>query len=315
MYHSLLAILAAAVLVAPGAAAPPASPVVPPGTTEIDGKHWAFSSAPITGTLRDATRGFPLTGVRVRFKREAGGEDHFHEVRTDEKGFFRVLLRFGTYFVDLDVNGYASIRDQEVYTGLAEVSPPLNLPMSTPVGEGEIRIALSWTRRKGGAVKDVDSYLQIPGAPPSAPLCYKRTRKDYHGADLDLDDTDWEGPETVTIRRIRPGRYIYYVNNFSSRKDCEALGRSGVRVAVTQGSRTIRTYLLEPSTVRDGNGITYRLFYIENGIIHDTDEDGKPYRRYDDSLFIEGTHETSCQNEPPMVRWDILEATGEGGSR
>lgn len=291
------------------------SPVVPDGTEEIDGRFWAFSAAPIRGSLKDAAAGYPLSGVRVRFKHEKGKDAFFHETRTDEAGNFRTVLRFGTYYVDLFLEGYARIEDQEVYTGLAEVSPPLNLPMSRPVGEGQIRIALSWTRQKGGAVKDVDSYLSIPGVRKENALSFHYKGKEYEGTFLDLDDTSWQGPETVTIRKMRPGRYVYYVNNYSVRSDCEALGRSGVRVTVTQGDRTLRTYLIEPNDGRSGNGWTYRLFYIEGGQVHDLDDEGKPFRRYDDSLPVRGSPGTVCQNDPPQIRWDLLEAPAEGGAR
>jgi uncharacterized protein YfaP (DUF2135 family) len=130
--------------------------------------------------------------------------------------------------------------------------------MTPPVVDGEYRVTVSWTNEKNGAVRDVDSYLLIPGV--DTPLSYRNVRRDYAGSYLDRDDTDWIGPETVTIKALKSGTYSYYVNNFSERRDRFALGRSNIRVQVYEKSRMIGDY-----KVPEGEGFSYELFQIVDG--------------------------------------------------
>lgn len=73
-----------------------------------------------------------------------------------------------------------------------------------------VKIRLTW----GNLPEDVDSHLFTPsgyeisfmdeGSLSSTPF-----------ANLDVDDTDGNGPEIVTIRRLMVGNYRYIVNNYS----------------------------------------------------------------------------------------------------
>lgn len=283
-------------------------PVVPAGVEELDGRPWTFVAAGVGGTLRDAVTGAPVVGALVRIKRARGLGEPFVQLRTDAAGSFAVRLRFGTYFVDLDAVGYATILDQEVYTGLAEVSPPLNVALSRPVGEDEIRIALSWTGEKPDGVRDVDAYLRIPVGSGNVLYFNRKGGADFHGANLDRDDTDWEGPETMTIKTVLPGTYLYYVNSFTKRDECTALARSAIRVSVTRGRRTLRTYTLEPGREEDGEGHTYKFFEIVDGALVDTRPDGTRVAGYDDSLLVGGNNRgIECRNQPGGIRWGTLE--------
>lgn len=142
------------------------------------------------------------------------------------------------------------------------------------VNHGNYQITLSWCTAKTGAVKDIDAYLKIPGV--SEPLSFKRRGQDYQGTHLDVDDRDWRGPETTTIRELRDGRYIFYVNNYDNRSSSTALGKSSVTVQLNRGNEQIRTY-----TIPAGRGITYEVFWIEG-------DEVKHVERYNNSLFVHG---------------------------
>jgi hypothetical protein len=107
-------------------------------------------------------------------------------------------------------------------------------------------------------VKDVDSYLAIPGS--ANPVFY--FDKVGNGANLDVDDTDWAGPETITITNQLSGTYTYYVVNFSHPFLLSGIGQSKVKVAVYKGSQMIQEH-----NIPLGSGIIYKLFTINNGII------------------------------------------------
>jgi hypothetical protein len=119
-----------------------------------------------------------------------------------------------------------------------------------------------------GGVKDVDSWLQIPGV--RQPLGYTILRTNYHSAHLDRDDTDWNGPETITIYEAKPGTYVFWVNNYNFRNSSGAergLGNSSVRVEVYREDQLLKTY-----SVPRGTGLSYEVFRIVNGNLVDTGE-------------------------------------------
>lgn len=98
-----------------------------------------------------------------------------------------------------------------------------------------MRIVLTW----GEYPADLDSHLSYPG---------NHIYFDHKvGADanLDVDDTDSFGPETITITKKRLGEsYLYAVQDFSNfgKPDSSALSASGAKVFVYVGSSLVRTY-------------------------------------------------------------------------
>merc|ERR1711871_397581 len=80
------------------------------------------------------------------------------------------------------------------------------------MGKGQMRIVLTWSK----SPKDLDSYLQTPSK------CKVWFRKRHcktasSSAQLDLDNTRGQGPETITISKIVRGTYYFYVKQFSRR--------------------------------------------------------------------------------------------------
>lgn len=65
-------------------------------------------------------------------------------------------------------------------------------------------------------------------------------------ADLDLDDTDYEGPETTTIYKEYPGVYSFYVHDYTNcdSNDSSQLAASNVKVEVYSGSFKMATYYM-----------------------------------------------------------------------
>ena len=98
-----------------------------------------------------------------------------------------------------------------------------------------MRIVLNW----GGNPSDLDSHLS-----------YKNQhiywdKKQGLSANLDVDDTDSYGPETVTIeKRLENQYYVYSVHDFSDREspDTRNLANSQAKVMVYAGESLIRSY-------------------------------------------------------------------------
>lgn len=101
-----------------------------------------------------------------------------------------------------------------------------------------MRIVLSW----GKNPLDIDSHLSYPGGY----VCYYK--KDASMANLDVDDTDSYGPETITItKKIAGKKYVYAVHNYSNRdinNDSNLSNISRAKAYVYIGNTLIKTYTM-----------------------------------------------------------------------
>lgn len=122
-----------------------------------------------------------------------------------------------------------------------------------------LRVVLTW----GQYPADLDSHLSYP------------QNHIFFGsqvgsqANLDVDDTDSFGPETITIEKKQVGKkYIYAVHDFSnnSNPNSSVLGNSGAIVNVYIGQTLVRTYYATPHNA----GNIWIVFGIdENGAFQD----------------------------------------------
>lgn len=98
-----------------------------------------------------------------------------------------------------------------------------------------MRIVLSW----GEKPEDLDSHLVYSGNH----IFFEDKQGD--DAELDVDDTDSYGPETITIQKKQFGQsYVYAVHDFTNRSDSgsSALSASKAKVFVYVGQSLVRTY-------------------------------------------------------------------------
>jgi len=81
--------------------------------------------------------------------------------------------------------------------------------VSGPVPQGQLRIVLTW----GATPRDMDSHLDTPSG---CHVYYGQKQCKSGEAGLDTDVTDSYGPETINIRKLKPGVYRYKVHAYSS---------------------------------------------------------------------------------------------------
>ena len=122
-----------------------------------------------------------------------------------------------------------------------------------------MRIVLNW----GKNPYDLDSHLTFPGN-----HIYFQHQKGS-SSNLDVDDTDSYGPETITIENKRFGEtYHYFVHDFSNKDNLSSnkLSASGAKVFVYVGQSLVKTYNIP----KNKTGNVWNLFKInENGEIVD----------------------------------------------
>lgn len=98
-----------------------------------------------------------------------------------------------------------------------------------------MRVVLTW----GQTPADLDSHIAYPGN-----HIYFEA-KDGLDANLDVDDTDSFGPETITLEKKRFGEtYVYAVHDFTNSENPAAndLSNSQAKVFVYVGQSLVRTY-------------------------------------------------------------------------
>lgn len=122
-----------------------------------------------------------------------------------------------------------------------------------------MRIVLNW----GQSPEDLDSHLVFP----NNHIFYSSKTGDQ--SNLDVDDTDSYGPETITIDQKKFGEnYYYFVHDFSNKdnSNTKSLSNSDAKVFVYVGQTLTKTYYVPKNQV----GNIWNIFKINsNGEIED----------------------------------------------
>ena len=150
-------------------------------------------------------------------------------------------------------SGYSTLVAKCPCSGMSYALSP------TMKGLDSMRVVLGW----GSSPTDLDSHMVYPGNH----IFFNHKLGD--NGNLDVDDTDSFGPETITLTRRENGKpYIYAVHDFSDKHEPETnnLSRSDAKVFVYIGDSLVRTYYVP----KDQSGNLWTVFKInENGAIED----------------------------------------------
>jgi hypothetical protein len=129
----------------------------------------------------------------------------------------------------------------------------------TMKGLDSMRVVLGW----GSSPSDLDSHMVYPGNH----IFFDH--KMGENGNLDVDDTDSYGPETITLTKRENGRsYIYAVHDYSDKSDPDThnLSNSEAKVFVYVGESLVRTYYVP----KGQSGNLWTVFKVnENGAIED----------------------------------------------
>jgi hypothetical protein len=232
------------------------------------GAQTAAEAVLVRFELNDAqVKDRPLAGVRVRVSRVGGGEVASGDTGSDGRWATRVAP--GTYEVAYRLDGYVPYTSAATELGsdgqLVTVSLSRMLEATEAAGR-DVRIILNWGSRKD-QVKDADSHLVCVCGAADRHVYYKHRRHvgSGHKVELDVDDTDWGGPETITLTKPATGRYLYWVHDFSGPP--AVLGASDLVVRVLIGSEQVGEFKIY-------RGLTRRAWRPFKGI--DVAADGRP---------------------------------------
>lgn len=233
------------------------------GTTILLSNELAeCSPAPsITGLVKVGLTAQPVSaGFQVKLRKGAGNVlgEAFMTTETGADGTYRFEnVPAGVYTVEvLDLRQNlseteerynASSIDAVVAYPYLTVLPEcvVDQKMETVTGQGQVQFTLTWGTEASGASSDIDSHLVGPRADGNGEFHVYFSDDVYYAngekmADLDVDDTDYEGPEHTTIYKETDGVYRFYIHNYSESDvvDSEMFGKSSIKVRVTIGSNS-----------------------------------------------------------------------------
>lgn len=156
--------------------------------------------------------------------------------RTDSNGYVTLNPSFS------DNNDAMVIIKKDGYSTLVAKCPCQGLTYAiSPVMKNldGMRVVLSW----GKYPADLDSHLWYS----DQHIFYQN--KKGRNANLDVDDVDGYGPETITVEEKKYGtEYVYAVHDFTNRNNRGSyeLSNSGAKVFVYIGQSLIKTYYVPP---------------------------------------------------------------------
>ncbi len=140
---------------------------------------------------------------------------------SDAKGLFRLE---GVPIRDFTIEAEA----KDFYTETQQVvnpqgNPTIKLVLAPILNPGEIRIVLLW----GQKIKNLDLHLHGPNN-----LRVGQNNRKAGPAQLDVDNRNGFGPETITMKSPPPGRYQIYVHAFK-----EKINESEAEVRIYQAGK------------------------------------------------------------------------------
>lgn len=253
---------------APRATAPLAHALAALLVALLPGAAGAQEPVPVAFVVNDAlTKDKVHEGVKITVRAGATGDAPAAEGQTDAAGRLEVRLAPGAYRVTYEKLGYVPIPDSPLEVReagqLVTTTLTLDLESAAPAGapvRRTVLVILNWGSDRARHVRDLDSHLAHPTAGhvyfARRQLALTPTAAAHDSsapapeANLDVDDTDWGGPETITLHDPPPGRYQYWVHDFSEGPG--TIATSDVVVRVVAGAAVLGEFRPPPTaTGRD----------------------------------------------------------------
>ncbi|MCA8925937.1 MAG: hypothetical protein KDD82_29285 [Planctomycetes bacterium] len=177
------------------------------------------AAAPVEFVVNDALlKDEPLGGVSIRVAATADpGAAALVQGETDERGSFKAELQPGTYYVSYSKPGFVRIqRTPTEVSGVEGQTIVTSLAMSLEAegleaGTRRLKLVLNWGSDPDAHASDLDSHLYHVESGAQVYFAQRAAGP----LQLDVDDIDWGGPETITLTSPPPGTYYYWVHDYS----------------------------------------------------------------------------------------------------
>lgn len=220
-----------------------------------------------SGTIIDALTGYGVEGLSLEIR--------FGANNLDGEIVGTTMTQAGGYYVtpEMDAGIYCITIKDERGTGEDYLQSSINVKIlgntdisnqdgtvSTSLVGGQMRVVLTW----GATPDDLDSHMYVELYNGDSGNVYWSNTSFYSEServvDLDLDDVNCYGPETITVYDAKPGIYYYYVRNYTADYDYQ-LSESGAVVQVYLGTSGVPAYTFY---VPSGYGYDWVVFSFDS---------------------------------------------------
>ena len=213
-----------------------------------------------SGRISDAVTGYGLEGVSLTIRKgwnNTSVGDVLATATTQANGEYSVELPIGNYTMYAEKVGYISAAvNIIVQEGTTDLQHGVLSPMST--GD-HFRIVLSW----GANPRDLDSHVAGMMSTGNSFHVYYANKYEYDGdievCNLDVDDTDSYGPETITLKPTVNEPYYYYIHRYAGEG---TVASSEAQVKVYSGERLLRVFNVPTDR---GTSDYWNVFAVVNG--------------------------------------------------
>ena len=203
----------------------------------------------VGGTTKDAVTGTVEGSVTVNLRNQSGGI--VATTTSDVNGVYSFTdILVGSYTLEFTKAGYIS--GTETITVVDSQVITVNPTISETLASGQIRIVLTW-----GTLGDLDSHVFYTGSPANFHVYYKTTSS--NNVTLDVDDTDGEGPETMTISSQLAGTYEFHVYDYNG---LDILQNRSAHVKVYDDTGLIGNFSVPAAT-----GTLWKVFSLTGGVV------------------------------------------------
>lgn len=201
----------------------------------------------VEGTITDAVTGQGIDGTSYIVR--DGWNNKTGDAVTSgvfEDADYALSLDNGNYTLEISKEGY--ITNYKNITIAEDQVDQANITLvpenGADVTADQLRVVLTW----GEEPADLDSHMICYSETMSYHIWYRQ--QNFYGdstANLDVDDTDSYGPETVTVNNMNVNeKFSYYVHDYTNSDDynTNAMSLSGAKVEVYLGEKNIATYFV-----------------------------------------------------------------------
>lgn len=214
-----------------------------------------------SGQIKNALTGNGIGDVTLEIRNGWNNTkygDVIYSIATNAEGNYLVELPVGNYtvksskdgFIDSSVNIYI-MKDCVVYN--------LDATMTPVISANSFRIVLTW----GENPRDLDSHIVGQLSDGDYFHVYYNHKSQHDGdvevCNLDRDDTDSYGPESITLKTTTDSTYYYYIHRYAG---FGAISTSNAKINVYQGENLIAAFNA-PADL--GRGDYWNVFAIKDG--------------------------------------------------
>lgn len=229
------------------------------GTFTLIPRPFFSSKGTLSGKAINANNGNSIDGVNIIIRNGWNNPNGTIATKTatNTTGEYSLPLNPGYYTLTAQKNGF--ITSTKSITVNSDGQEYTDFSMTPASLEDSYRIVLNW----GKTPRDLDAHVAgLTQSGQSIHVYYNNKSASDNRilvCDLDVDDTNSYGPETVTIKPQHLEPYYYYVYNFSND---DSITNSQAKVELFKGNKLTNTFHVP---VNQGDGRYWNLFAIVNG--------------------------------------------------